>query len=373
VHGLEAPGDAHDLLGVGVRDNPPGRTAHLVLRVRAPRLAVREGVLDGDLPLVYAARAATHVHRAADLPLLVAALRLDDNDAPSVTSFGPFGKELAGQGVALPDAVDQVAEAMRRVTADGKATDGKAPDGRARTKGELSGAVTPLVDRRFAPWCEGCGVHHVHDGLWRYATLQAGLRLVHDPSPSGFRLVRTRTGTAGAEVRADRDESRRTLTGRFLRLFGPATPDHVGSWLGLSRAAAHRWWRLVEEELVPVSVDGAARWIRAEDLDLLCDAPRPRKTLLLPPYDPITELADRDLLIPDKAVRRQVWRPTANPGVVLVRGELAGTWRQRTRRDRLELTVTMNGTHRRPPIEADAAALATALGLAGVTVSWRAA
>jgi hypothetical protein len=72
-------------------------------------------------------------------------------------------------------------------------------------------------------------------------------------------------------------------------------------------------------------------------------------------------------------VRRQVWRPTANPGVVLVRGELAGTWRQRTRRDRLELTVTMHGTHRRPPIEADAAALATALGLAGVTVSWRAA
>ncbi len=56
-------------------------------------------------------------------------------------------------------------------------------DGRALTKGELSTAVSPMVDPRLAPLCPGCGVHHVQDALFRTATLQAV------SSPRSTRLV----------------------------------------------------------------------------------------------------------------------------------------------------------------------------------------
>jgi len=45
----------------------------------------------------------------------------------------------------------------------------------------------------------------------------------------------------------------------------------------------------------------------------------------LPPYDPLAEVAHRELLLPDPAVRRQVWRAVANPGLALMAGELAGS------------------------------------------------
>ena len=48
---------------------------------------------------------------------------------------------------------------------------------------------------------------------------------------------------------------------------------------------------------------------------------------LLPPHDPYLLLRDRETLLPDETLQRQIWRHTGNPGVVLVDGKLAGTWR----------------------------------------------
>jgi hypothetical protein len=319
VHGLGDVAEARrdHVLGTGLQDNPPGRTALVALALRgrhSPR----------GTSLVHSMRAAMHLHRSADLGRYAAALRHQDGSELSDQSFGPFGGDLAASGLGFGEALDGVAAAMSDVMADGV----------ARTKGELSGAVTPLVDRRVAPWCDGCGVHHVYDALFRYGTLQAGLEIEVE-SPTLFRFVRSNKITA----RADPDRSRAEIVRRFLRMAGPVRPVHLALWLGLTPAGAKRWWTLAEDQLTAVSVDGRKAWMHAEDVPELTDPPEPPVLRLLPPYDPVTELGDRELLVPDPAQRRKVWRAVSNPGVLLVRGDLGGVWRQRTSGGRLTITL----------------------------------
>jgi hypothetical protein len=319
VHGL---GDVtksrrDDVLGTGLQDNPPGRTALIALALRgrhSPR----------GTSLVHSLRAAMHLHRAGDLGRYAAALRHEDGSELSEQSFGPFGGELAASGLGFGEALDGVGAAMRNVMADGL----------ARTKGELSSAVTPLVDRRVSPWCDGCGVHHVYDALFRYGTLQAGLE-VEVESPTLLRFVRSDTTTA----RADPDRSRAEIVRRFLRMAGPVKAVHLAPWLGLTHAGAKRWWTLAEDQLTAVSVDGRRAWMHAEDIAELTDPPESPVLRLLPPYDPVTELGDRKLLVPDPARRRKIWRAVSNPGVLLARGDIRGAWRQKTSGGRLIITL----------------------------------
>jgi hypothetical protein len=301
-----------------------------------------------------------HLHRAADLAPLAAALRVEDvRDLPP-QAIGPFGADLAAAGIAFGAALDEVAAAMREAVAGGGTP----------TKGELSGTVSPRVDRRLAPWCEGCGVHHVHDKLFRMATLQAGLLIeVDDGIPSRFRF----RAAAGPPEPVDPADARAALVRAFLAASGPSRPAALASWLACTPAAARRWWDLVADELVPVTVDGGAYWTHAGHREALDAAPAPDGVRLLPPYDPVTELADRTLLIPDAAHRKQVWRTAANPGVLLVDGEIAGVWRQRRARGRLSLRVEPFAelpARRRRAAEADAAVIADHAGTAGADLSF---
>lgn len=306
------------VLDVGAQDHPTGQTARLALRLRDATAEVGEAH-------VHSVRAATHVHRRADLGLLSAALRIEDGRDLAKASIGPFGEEI---GDGFGEAIDDVASVMADVMSDGA----------ARTKGELSGAASPHVDRRLAPWCGGCGTHHVQDALFRYATLRAGL-VIEVESPTVFRfLPPVETEPVDTEL------ARVELIRRFLRAAGPATPARLAAWLGLTPAAARRWWALVADELEQVSVDGRKAWARADDLALLVDPPPPDGIRLLGPYDPLTETADRELAVPTPADRRRVWAAVGNPGIILVDGEIAGVWRRKASKEKLTLTVTPFGS-----------------------------
>jgi Winged helix DNA-binding domain len=322
VHDLGAAGDAATVLDVGLQDYPPGRSALLALRLRTQQPDQTGSAIR---VLIHSLRGAMHLHHANDLPLFAAALRHGDGTELAKQSIGPFGTELAEAGIGFDVAMDEVATAMRDVMSDAE----------PRTKGELSGAVSPMVRAKFVPWCTGCGVHHVHDALFRYATLQAGL-MIEVESPSMFRFRPSTVAVSQLDPQASRAE----LVRRFLHAFGPAGPAHLAAWLALTPAAARCWWELVAPELLPVSVDGTALRVHSSDLSLLESPPDPPTARLLPPYDPLTELADRRFLLPDSAERRQVWTPAANPGVLLIDGEIAGTWRQRSAGSRLTLTIT---------------------------------
>lgn len=250
-----------------------------------------------DLVLVHSLRGAMHVHRADDLGLLTAALRPDD----------------AGDGDG--DALDQIAQAMVEAIDEGETC----------SKGQLSTRLASLVPPRLRAWCPSCQAEHVPDGVFRAATLPAGLRL----RPVGNRsatFVRTAAPQPGAS-----EPARRELLRRFLRRCGPADANDLAAWIGATPPVARRWWALLADELIEVRVDGQGLWMHHEDLAVARQTSIPMAVRLLPPYDPLTEIAHRKLLLPDAARRRQVWRAVTNPGVLFIAGEqLAGTWRRRS-------------------------------------------
>ena len=75
-------------------------------------------------------------------------------------------------------------------------------------------------------------------------------------------------------------------------------------------------------------------WILAADMRALGEAASPSRLApaparILPSGDPYLLAADRELLVPDDANRRELWPPgTVWPGGVMVDGELVGTWRR---------------------------------------------
>jgi hypothetical protein len=338
------------VLEAGIQDTPPGATVPLALAARgAPG---PEPYDDPELALVHGVRGTLHLHLAADLPLLAAALRPDDAADLLVSTHGQFFGDRAAQGMPAGEAFDTVAAAMREAMADGQ----------ERSKGALSTAVTPLVPEPLAPWCPGCGVRHVHDGLFRMASLQAGLRL----RPAGRGTARFLPASARPGRRPDPTDARRELVRRFLRRCGPAGPEALAAWLGLAPPAARRWWSALRDELTEVDVEGLRRWCLHDGLPSLARpaAGQGRDVRLLPPYDPVVELADRRLLVPDPARRTQVWRTVANPGVLLVGGDIAGVWRRRRAGGRAgghhAVTVTPFGSP--PAVRAVTAAATSLLG-----------
>ena len=133
----------------------------------------------------------------------------------------------------------------------------------------------------------------------------------------------------------------RELVRRFLRCYGPAQVSDFQSWLGCSPKQAKRLWGGIEDELAPVELDGKRRWVLAEDLNLLSQGEEGEQLLLLGSHDPYLDLRDRELILPDKARQRQVWKTVGNPGAVLLGGRVIGFWTVRTRGDKLDAAVTL--------------------------------
>ncbi len=121
-------------------------------------------------------------------------------------------------------------------------------------------------------------------------------------------------------------DARRELVRRYLHVFGPSTPESFGSWAGVRRPT------FLDLELVPVDTPvGGEAWILAEDEELLREESLPpAPARFLPSGDTFYLLwgADRELMIPDKARRNELWTSRVWPGAVLVGGEIVGTWRR---------------------------------------------
>ena len=136
-------------------------------------------------------------------------------------------------------------------------------------------------------------------------------------------------------------DGERELVRRFLRCYGPTLPSALQSWLGCSPAQAKRLWRGIQGELVPAEVEGKRRWLLAADRERLLHGEENDCIRLLGPHDPYLDLRDRDMVLPDQRLQRQVWRTVGNPGAVLHGGRVAGLWSARTQGDRLAVSVTL--------------------------------
>ncbi len=169
------------------------------------------------------------------------------------------------------------------------------------------------------------------------------------------------------------EDARAELARRYLHVVGPQTPKGIAWWGGMKPARGRDAFDRVRAELVPVRTPAGDAWILASDEDAVragAAGREPALARLLPSGDPYLMAADRELLVPDAAHRNILWEPsTVWPGGLLVRGELAGTWRRSLAR------LTIHAWRPLSPAEREAAELeATTLRLPGVTqpirVTW---
>lgn len=201
----------------------------------------------------------------------------------------------------------------------------------------------------------------MYNTLFQSVGLAAGVQVLAGSRPTMLAPIPDRAPiprkTAGA----------RRLILAYLRLHGPATIAEAAGYLGTTQAEARQMW---PDGVAEVDVDGRTTYLPGDRLEALRTAPEPSVVRLLPPFDPFLQLRDRELLVPDEARRKAVWRILGNPGAVLAGGEVVGVWRTgKSTKTRVELDVTPFGrlpAAQRTAIDAEAEVLA---GLRGATAA----
>lgn len=159
----------------------------------------------------------------------------------------------------------------------------------------------------------------------------------HGVSPT-FTSFKNWTGGEPAHVpNADKELAR-----KFLHCYGPASAESFMGWLGCSRKQANRVWSAISEETAPVHVEGKPRCMLAEDMgSLLSAGGDSEKLLLLGAHDPYLDQKDRTVILANKNLHKTVWKLAANPGAVSKGGRIIGTWKTKTLKDKLDISINL--------------------------------
>ncbi|MDX3658723.1 winged helix DNA-binding domain-containing protein [Streptomyces sp. ID05-26A] len=298
--------DAAELavFSLGVQDNTSGSALlSLAARLAEPKV--------DDFVVTWSVRGAPHLHRAGELKAFSRALwPWSDADARA-RAARPKADDLL-------DALRHIATAMRSIVT------------KPMAKGEVSRALTPLAPKQTVEPCRGCQTEHVSDPIFRLGALPAGLRIIPEEKTVTFERIHGWPGVPRKTAGFDE------LVHRYLTLHGPAGPSEVASYFGTSTREVKKRWP--KDGLVEVTVDGQKAWL-PEDLEIV-DA-EPPDVRLLPPTDPYLQARDRDLLLPDKAAQKDIFRILGRRGAILVDGEIAGSWQGRVvSGKRFEVTAT---------------------------------
>jgi hypothetical protein len=155
-------------------------------------------------------------------------------------------------------------------------------------------------------------------------------------APTGTVLIRwdgARAPTIWTVPRPDVDpvDARVELARRYLHVFGPGRAASFAEWAGITSRRAKAAFETLAASLMSVSTPIGEGWILAEDEPAFREAALPpAPARLLPSGDTYFLLHgdDRGLLVADPEHRLGLWPPRVWPGVVLVNGDVVGTWRR---------------------------------------------
>ena len=194
--------------------------------------------------------------------------------------------------------------------------------------------------RKFEDLAERVAVH-LGEGTASFGTLARPLRLPH-PNYVRYATVtgRLRIRWEGARQptlwavptpKVEYRVARLELARRYLHVFGPGTPASFGVWAGVRPASAQSAFDALARSLTPVRTPIGDAWILSDDEPAIRAAPQvAAPARLLPSGDTyfLLQGRDRELLVPSAKHRASLWTTRVWPGCVLVRGEIAGTWRR---------------------------------------------
>jgi hypothetical protein len=294
------------------------------------REAYDEAADAGKLVVAHVVRGAIHALAPADFALYGRALVSRDDDELGAQLGRQVQRLAADKGFAPTDALAELGEATKEALSGG----------RALSKNELHEELRRRVKQDLMPWCRGCKSHHVAPMLWRYGTIQAGVRL---DSQRRYRLGKPGRAPAAGEA-----------VERFLHFYGPSTPGDFADWAGVAKPHAERLWARVEGDLAEVRVGKRTAWALRSDVSQLESPAEARGVRLIPAGDPYLQKPNRPLLAPEAGLRKRLFRPVASPGVVLRDGRLAGLWRAKAKGQKLEVSVEKLGRIARSDLEDEA-------------------
>jgi len=326
-HGLEEP--ARDLGPADIASALCGAHAQIPSAAElsigrriagATRADVRRALWDErTLIKTFGPRGTVHLLSAADLPEWTGALSVLPSPAPT----HPDGVRFS------PDQADEVIAAIGDALAECDLTVDELSQAIADRLGGW--AVERTLEAFGAKWPR-----------WRQLTSTAGHRGVLCFGPDRGRKV-----TYASPLRllpgfrpADGEMALRALIMRYLRAYGPATPEHFAKWLGIRARYARELFGRLASDLEPVEFAGEPGWTAAGDTRV---PEEPHRGIRLLPYFDAYVVAGqpRERLYPGAAAARAL-TPAGQAGnypVLLVDGIVGGVWHQRRAGSRLAITV----------------------------------
>ncbi|MBZ2197574.1 DNA glycosylase AlkZ-like family protein [Occultella gossypii] len=303
-------------LDLGVQDTGPmGSAWALWLRGVDPATA------ETELALAWTLRGAPHAYRRADLPGVMQAVS-PFSEADAAKRVFDASKPLRRAGIDVLDALDVVAGHMREIVTE------------PTVKGEMSAQLTASVDEPYLRYCRVCKATHLYEQPFRLSALYAGLELEPGTSPPVLRRIpgwRRRSHGPARAPRGPGDAPEHLQVIRaYLHLLGPATQKEVAGYLDAPVRDVVASW---PTDAVAVDVAGRPTWLLESDVAALVEAERSggdddgTGVRLLGAFDPLLQAKDRDLLVPNEAERKDLFRAIGRPGAVAAGGEILGTWR----------------------------------------------
>jgi hypothetical protein len=300
----------------GLQDSPPSAALTALHARGADAGALDDALARRELVALPNPRTAVAILPAADVATYLEALQPPD--------------EKALETVLLRAAPGDFEAARERAVA----AVGEALDGRVLSRDALHEELRGRLPAELLPWCEGCQSHHARRGLLTVAALAGRLCFA---GQEGRQRAFARTDQWTALQPAH--DSHAELVRRYLRHLGPSNHSDLAAWAGIAPSHAKALFEAVEDELV--EVDKA--FLLAEDARAFESPPPAPGVRLLGPGDPLLGARDKERLIPDKALRKQVWRMIGSPGLVLSDGVPAGSWRARKQGKRLRIETEWFG------------------------------
>ena len=266
---------------------------------------------DRTLVKAWTLRGTLHLHPADELPLWFAARRAVTGDTHAALDEW---RDPAACCIRR-SRPDEVAEIRGAVLA--------ALDGRTLLREELVEEVLPHVGRR----AEG----RLRSGFAFF------LGETCQGPPQGNKITLARPDQwLGQWHEVDETDALQEVCRRFLRTYGPSTPQAFREWFGARTFSP--------TEIEEIEIEGRSAFVLQGDKRF----PKPASTVrLLPEYDAyVMGFRERDVLVPE-AVRRQVaahgrgkYEGPAGVRFLMIDGVAAGLWERKKRAKRIELHVT---------------------------------
>jgi hypothetical protein len=314
----DAPTAASALVGVQAQILP---AAGLALWNRTPDLSHNtfERLLYHDRTLVklWGQRGTLHLYTSDDWPLLYAARSSERTWWERQVERNQ--EQGAANLIAHRQLVEQVAELLRSRESLGRR--------------DLRASGLPIPDELLSPW----------GGIFA-DLVRLGYACHYGRSEGEGRFVARERWLPDLKWEPpDPLEANRAVARRYVAAYGPATLQDFAYWRAAHAKSAREWFNELMPELVEVDIDGQAAYMpkqALEDGDLAAPPPEAWPVRLLYRFDPyLLAHRNKDWVVPP-AFYKRVFRPAGHiEGIVVVRGQAAGTWRYDRKGKGLIITV----------------------------------